>query len=249
MTSVESEGSRRRAGRDDSPDRRRQGWDEFRRAYPGILWTMSVALLLIIAADMWLLVKRHRYLAETERLRQGMTALERQRTDLAVASEGDKMQVMVELMRRQSAYERELHLTVSVDSATMHLAQEGATLRTMRISVGPERRVGEPPDTVHMAPPRGVRTVARVLGEGDEWEVPAWVYADRGLAAPQERSMKGALGRAALVLDGGTVIYSLPATGPLSDSSYVLPGGVRAGANDLIAIVPNMRPGLKVYFY
>ena len=57
----------------------------------------------------------------------------------------------------------------------MYLEREGALLREMPITVGPERRVGTPPDTVHIAAPRGKRTVEAVLGENDAWEVPAWV--------------------------------------------------------------------------
>jgi hypothetical protein len=59
----------------------------------------------------------------------------------------------------------------------------------------------------------------------------------------------GALGPAAIVLSGGTVIYAMPTTGPLNDSSYVLPGSVRASAVDLKAILPNLTPGMKIYFY
>ena len=59
----------------------------------------------------------------------------------------------------------------------------------------------------------------------------------------------GALGRAAVRLDGGSVIYSLPSVGPLNDSAYVLPGAIRVRASDLKAIAPNLRPGVAVYFY
>ena len=87
-----------------------------------------------------------------------------------------------------------------------------------------------------------------VMGENDPWDVPAWVYADRGIPAGESR-LAGALGPAAIRLDGGTVIYSLPSVGPLNDSSYVLPGAIRVRANDLKAIAPNLRPGVAVYFY
>ena len=50
-------------------------------------------------------------------------------------------------------------------------------------------------------------------------------------------------------IDGGTVIYSLPTNGPLDDSSYTMPGSVRARAEDLDAIVPNVTKGMVVYFY
>jgi hypothetical protein len=119
----------------------------------------------------------------------------------------------------------------------------------MRVQVGPEKWVGVRPDTVLMAAPRGTRTVEKILDAGAPWEVPRWVYADRGLAEPGERTLKGALGPVALVLNGGTVIYSMPSVGPLNDSSYVLPGSVRARAADLQAVAPNVEPGMSVYFY
>jgi hypothetical protein len=45
------------------------------------------------------------------------------------------------------------------------------------------------------------------------------------------------------------VIYSVPVAGPLNDSSYVLPGSIRASAADLEAIAPNLSVGMAVYFY
>ena len=155
---------------------------------------------------------------------------------------------MVELFKRQARVDKTLHLTVSLDSGVMYLEREGALLREMPVTVGRERRVGVPPDTVHIAAPRGRRTVERVLGESDAWEIPRWVYADRGIP-PGENALTGALGPAAIVLDGGTVIYSLPSVGPLNDSSYVLPGAIRVRAADLKAIAPNLSAGVPVYLY
>ena len=118
------------------------------------------------------------------------------------------------------------------------------------MEVAPEKRVGAGQDTVHMAAPRGTRTVERILGPTDAWDVPAWVYSDRGLhAAGDEHSHVGALGPVAIVLNGGTVIYSLPSVGPLNDSSYVLPGSIRVSAEDLRAVAPNLQRGTVVYFY
>ena len=79
--------------------------------------------------------------------------------------------------------------------------------------------------------------------------MPAWVYNDRGLPTPTDRALKAALGPAAVVLVGGTVIYSLPSVGPLNDSTYVLPGSIRTRAADLQAIAANLKAGMTVYFY
>jgi len=91
--------------------------------------------------------------------------------------------------------------------------------------------------------------VQAVLGARDVWEVPDWVYRERKLPVPEDRHVAGALGPVAVVLDGGTVLYSMPAAGPLADSAYVLPGSVRVRAEDLEAIMPNVQRGTAVYFY
>jgi hypothetical protein len=230
-------------------ERRRPGWREFRHSYPGILATMAVALLIFLAIDGWLIYKQQKYRSEVARLRAGMSDFERRQTDVLLASDENRLRIMVELIRRQAEGDKQLHLAISADSGIMYLQREGAKLREMETETGPERTVGTPPDTVRMAVPRGTRTVERILRASDAWEVPAWVYTDRGLAVPTQRSVKGALGPIAIVLNGGTVIYSFPDAGPLNDSSYVLPGGVRAKAADLRAVVPNLKPGMTVYFY
>jgi hypothetical protein len=229
-------------------DRRRLGWREFRRSYPGLISTMTLAVLVFLALDAFLLSRYQRYLRETRELRASMTGVERRRTDEILAQNENRLKVMVALFKRQAKVDPSLHLSVSLDSGVMYLQREGALLREMPITVGPERRVGTPPDTVHIAAPRGRRTVEQVLGETDAWDVPAWVYTDRGIPSGEAR-LQGALGPAAIRLDGGTVIYSLPSVGPLNDSSYVLPGAIRVRASDLKAIAPNIRPGVAVYFY
>ncbi len=230
-------------------ERRRLAWRDFRHAYPGVLVTAAVALVVMFAIDGWAAAKLRRYDAEIARLRAGMTNIERQRTDALVANSQSHLRLSIALLRRQAQGDQTLHLTVSVDSGVMYFAREGATLRVMPVETGPERTVGTPPDTVRMAVPRGTRTVERVLGPDSAWEVPAWVYADRGVAPPVDRTLKGALGPAAIVLSGGAVIYALPSVGPLNDSSYVLPGSVRAAASDLKAVAPNVTPGMPVYSY
>ena len=229
-------------------DRRRVGWREFRHSYPGLVVTMAIAVAIFLAADAWLLRRHRRYTRETAALRASMTDVERTRTDALLAQEENRLKVMVELFRRQAKVDPTLHLSVSLDSGVMYLERDGALLREMPITIGPEKRVGTPPDTLHIAAPRGKRTVERLLDEHDAWRVPRWVYQDRGIA-PRESALQGALGPAAIALDGGTVIYSLPSVGPLNDSTYVLPGAIRVRASDLKAIAPNLRPGVAVYFY
>ena len=210
---------------------------------------MGIALAVFLAIDAWLIRKRLRYREEIERLRAEMTELERSRTDAILARDENRLRLALELIRRQARIDKDLHLSVTVDSSVMYLEREGAHLREMPIQVGPEKTVGVSPDTVRMVAPRGARTIERILDENGSWEVPAWVYADRGLQPSAERTIKGALGPAAIVLSGGTVIYSMPSVGPLNDSAYVLPGSIRARAADLKAILPNLQNGMTVYFY
>jgi hypothetical protein len=177
-----------------------------------------------------------------------MSDVERKRTDALLAQEQNRMKVMVELFKRQAKVDPSLHLSVSLDSGVMYLERDGALLRAMPITIGPEKRVGVPPDTLHIAAPRGKRTIVSLLDEASPWQVPAWVYQDRGIPV-ETTGLAGALGPAAIILDAGTVIYSLPSVGPLNDSTYVLPGAIRVRASDLKAIAPNLQPGVAVYFY
>jgi hypothetical protein len=230
-------------------ERRRQSWREFRLAYPGIISVLLVLLMSMLAIDGWLIYQRVRYSRETARLRTGMTDQERRKADMVVAAEQNRMRVTLELMRRQANLDKDLHLSVAVDSGVMYLEREGALLREMPVDVGPEKSVGAAADTLKIVAPRGSRTVERVLTAKDKWEVPKWVYVDRGMPVPEDRAIAGALGDGAIVLSGGAVIYSHPAGGPLSDSSYVLPGAIRARTQDLRAIAPNLSPGMTVYLY
>lgn len=233
-------------------DRRRLHWSEFRRAYPGVIAVFAIALAVLLAGDSILLVRRQAYAAETARLRQSMTSVERERTDLIMAADERRWAVMLELARRQARADQRLHLSISVDSGRLVLEREGAQLRVVNAEVGAGTMVGMAPDTVRLAPPRGERSIEMVLGPDDTWLVPEWVYRQRGIPIPADsasRSVAGALGSTALVLTGGTVVYSLPASGPLADASYVLPGSVRLPAADLEALRPNLSPGMSVYFY
>lgn len=210
---------------------------------------MALLVLGLGVLDALVVTRRRRYQEETARLRESMTSLERQRADHIMSQERNTLRLALALLRRQAKLEKALHLSVSVDSAAMYLERDGALLREMPVVVGPEKRVGVAPDTVRLAPPLGVRRVSRVLTGDDAWQVPPWVYADRGLAVPAERAVIGGLGPVAVLLDGGAVIYSQPLAGPLADSAYVLPGAVRARAEDLRAVVPNLAPGMRIYFY
>jgi hypothetical protein len=211
---------------------------------------LLVLLLLAIGLfDGFLLLRRSRYREESVRLRAGMSTLERARADAIVAAQADRAELMLELMRRQAVGDDGLHLAISTDSSYLALDRGSARLRQFSVEIGPARRVGVAPDTVHVAIPRGVRAVQRLLAASDRYELPAWVWVDRGLPVPAVRADTGWVGRGAIVTTGGTLIYSLPTAGPLADSSYVLPGSLRVPAGDLAAIRENLVSGMRVYFF
>ena len=144
-----------------------QGWSARRRAFAAAYpWTMRLVwglALVIIAGDLWLVAKRITYARETSRLRAGMSAVERERIDAALASDSNRLQVMIELARRQARVDAGLHLSVAVDSGVLHLEQEGALLRTARVDIGADSwlRAGSG-DSVRLSAPRGTRTIQRL---------------------------------------------------------------------------------------
>jgi hypothetical protein len=224
-------------------------FSEFRKRHPAFIAIVAVIIVGLVAVDGWVLYKRAAYAREVARLRAGMSDFERRRSDAVTNTHEAQTAMMMELLRRQAKIDKEIHLAVDVDSGRMYLERDGALLRENAVEVAPEKRLGAGKDTVRMAAPRGTRSVERILGAGDAWEVPEWVYSDRGIPRPAELPLVGALGPVAIVLNGGTVIYSLPTVGPLNDSTYLLPGSIRASAEDLRAVVPNLQRGTVVYFY
>jgi hypothetical protein len=146
-------------------DRRRGGWKDFRRAYPGFVFVLGIGLLAMLAVDAWLFAKRVKYNHDVADLRSHMSDAEKQRTDAIVQAEENKLRIAIELVKRQAKFDKKLHLNVSVDSARMYLTREGALLREMPVQFGPERGVSAGDSAPPAAIPRGERTVAE-LSEG-----------------------------------------------------------------------------------
>jgi hypothetical protein len=199
-------------------DRRRGGWRDFRRAYPGFVFTLLIGLFAMVAIDAFLVLKQRSYEREVARLRANMTDQERERTDAIVAAEENKVKLALALARRQAKLEKSLHLSVAVDSGKMYLEREGAVLREMAVVLGPEGVVTAGSDSIPIAVPRGERSVV-------------------------------ALDDRRITLDGGTAILASDAATPLQDSTAIPPGSVRMSRNDLKAIMPNLSPGMRVFFY
>ena len=206
-------------------------------------------ILLAAVANTMMAARYFTYRDETGRLRAGMTKAQRERTDAVVTAERHRLRVEWELVRRQARGDKQLHLSINVDSSRMILERDGIVLRDMHVRLGPERFRGATGDTSISVQSLGQRTVQRVLREGDSWEIPRSVFDDRGIPVPESRRVPGALGANAIVLTEGTVVYAVPESGPLADSAYVLPGSVLMDPADLKALSASIRPGMSVYFY
>lgn len=215
------------------------------------LAVLGAVCALLVIGNVVAAVRVLGYRRDLARLRNEMSDGERNRVDLALESAANRAKAVAEQVRRQSHSDRELHLAVQLDSSRMLLERDGVVLREMPIALGKTGVVGVAPDSHRVEVVRGARAVARVVGSGETWEAPAWLFRDRGLMVPPDsaRRIKGALGRAAFLFADGTPIYALPANGPLADSTYVMPGAILLRSDDLRAIAPNVAPGLTVYFY
>jgi hypothetical protein len=154
--------TRRSPDRSEEGDRRRGTWRDFRRAYPGFVFVLGLGLIAMLTLDGWLLVKRVKYNHDVKQIRDHMSQSERERSDLIVQSEQNKLRIAIELAKRQAKFDKKLHLNVSVDSSRMYLTREGAVLREMPVQFGPERTPSESSDAPPAAIPRGERTVADV---------------------------------------------------------------------------------------
>jgi hypothetical protein len=152
--------TRRSPDRAGDGDRRRGTWRDFRHAYPGFVFVLGIGLAAMVAVDGWLIVKRVEYNQDVKDLRDHMSAAERERSDAIVQAEQNKLRIAIELVKRQSKFDKKLHLNVSVDSSRMYLTREGALLREMPVQFGPERAVSDTSGAPPAAIPRGERTVA-----------------------------------------------------------------------------------------
>ncbi len=210
---------------------------------------LGVFLIVIVIVDVALIVRKKRYEAEEDRLRSNMTEFERLTADALVNRERERSGVMFELLRRQALGDPDLHLSILIDSSAMILERSNAQLRLMTVQIGGEVPVDSLPGARMVAIPRGTRTFEQFIEKGDSYLLPEWVWEQRGLAVPESRDEPSFLDRGAFVMTGGTLVYALPSTGPLSDSNWVMPGTIRVSQDDLEAIKPNLVRGTKIYLF
>ncbi len=229
-------------------NRRRPRWGEFRGAYPRIVTAMALGLAGLLAFDGWLLFKRWQYSRQIAETRASLTETEKARADAILAANENRTKLQVAIVRRDAVLEDDLNLAVSLEKSRLYLQREGAQLREIPVRIGAEKSMGGGPGDVKIAAPRGRFTIAKIVDASHRWRAPEWVMADRGQPAGA-REFEGGLGPVAIILNGGTVIYSDPVSGPLKDQSYVMAGAVRAGTADLQAISEVLEIGMPVYFY
>lgn len=153
-------GDRRDPAKGRKGDRRRGGWREFRQNYPGFVFTLLIGLAAMVALDGFLFYKRNAYAGEVARLQANMTAQERAKTQGIIAAEENKARIALELARRQAKLAKPLHLSISVDSGKVYLEREGAVLREMAATFGPETKAG--PDSIPVVVPRGETSLAKI---------------------------------------------------------------------------------------
>lgn len=141
-------------------------WSTLRRRHPVATRVLLAVSIFLLAADLLLVGRRVTYARETARLRAGMTAVERARIDAALQSDSNRLQVMIELAKRQASVDAVLHLSVAIDSGVITLEQEGAALRSIPAEIGRDvwLRTGRR-DSVRITAPRGSRTIERVLDD------------------------------------------------------------------------------------
>lgn len=219
------------------------------RTHRGLVVALALLTAGFVVADGMLLWRWRALRLETAQLTHDVNNTGGKTASAELAAQQARFKLTMDRIRADARADKGLHLSVVVDSGVALLERDGIALRTLSVVIGPESLVGTLPDTQRLAVPRGVRTVERVIPKGAVWDVPAWVFPDRGLPEPGTRKVKNALGAGAVVLEGGTMIYAIPPDGPLADSMYVLPGAIRLDEADLKAVLPNLKPGIKVYLY
>ena len=136
-------------------------WVEHPRIMRGLAWAF-VAALGSAGALAW---RSAEYRKEIAALRAGMSDIEKVKTDLALASDARRLQVMMALAVRQARTDGDLHVSIAVDSGLLHLEQQGAVLRTAVVQVGADGWQRTTGDSIPIASPLGVRRVEEVRGD------------------------------------------------------------------------------------
>lgn len=226
---------------------------DLRREHPVFFWGMAAVIAVLLAGALVVGSRIPVYRADAAMLDRQMSETEREMRDRILASTDRRAELALALWRRElqlrALQESELHLALSIEDSVLELRHGPATLRRVRVEVGP--------DSVIRAPDGRTWRFVRALGErhvrekqvDPVYSVPEWVYLARGEPAPPEaeRRIEGGLGRYVLRLDDGTEIYSRPTRGPLAET--VKPAAFRVEEADLRAIFEAVGRETPVYIY
>ena len=209
--------------------------------------------MLLALATVLVALRVPNYREDAALLDRRMTVEERELRDRVLESQDRRTELAVALFQRElrlkSLKENGVHLAINTADSTLSLRHGPATLRQIRIRVGP--------DSVIQAPDGRTWRMVRALGErhlvtkesSPAFVIPEWIYVSRNEPVPAEaeRRIDEGLGKYVLRLDDGTDIYSEPPRGPFA--TKVKPASFVAPEAELSAIFEALQPDTPVYIY
>jgi hypothetical protein len=224
-----------------------------RREHPVFFWGTLVLAGLLLAGAAAVAYRVPKYRAETEAFNAQLTEAQKATRDSLLANQERRTRLAVDMLRRdmriRSLENSRRHLAIMLEDSALELRQGRATLRRVKLEVGPDSIVRAPDGrTWRLVSPLGERKVVE-RQRSPTYEIPEWVYVGRGEEVPPEsqRRVSGGLGAYVIRLNDGTEIYSKPSRGPLADA--VKPGAFMARAADLAAIFDAIGEDTPVYIY
>lgn len=232
------------------PDRSNQS---FPKKHPGFFWGMLMFTVLFLGAAAAVAMRVPRYQKEAAEISQRMTAEERATRDRLLQTQAKRTQLAVAVLQRdirvRQLKEKKIHLALNTEDSTLSLQHGPATLRRVKVSMGPDSVIRAPDGrTWRFVRAKGQRTL-KEKQTSPVYTIPEWVYVSRGQPVPPEaeRRVKGGLGTYVLRLDDGTEIYSEPREGPLKGT--VKPGAFMVRGRDLGAIFDAVKLDTPVFIY
>jgi hypothetical protein len=225
----------------------------FRTQHPVFFWgTVSLISLLLVAAAV-VGTRIPRYNREASQIVSRMTAEQKRARDEIMAHRERRTQLAVAVLRRdmrvRSLQTNRRHLAIVLEDSVLELRQGRATLRRVKLSIGPDSIV-HAPDGRDWRFVRGVgERHIRSLEQNPTVTIPEWVYVSRGQPVPPEaaRRVPGGMGAYVITLDDGSQIYTQPLAGPLKDT--VVPAGFMVPGRDLAAIFEAVGEETPVFIY
>lgn len=224
-----------------------------RRRHPVFFWGSTALLLILVTATAVVASRIPKYQRDAAAIDAQMTEAEKATRDRILESEARRSELAMALIQRElrlkATREKRLHLAISVEDSTLSLRHGPATLREVRIDIGPDSTISAPDGrTWRLVQALGERHLKEKQTEPTV-TIPEWVYLSRGDPVPpeEERQMKGALGRYVLKLDDGTEIYSKPKEGPFAEA--VKPASFAVPERELGVMLEALKIDMPVYIY